>query len=131
MNEQHPNIVRYLESVRAFNANDVATALKYTDENVIYHVPGRSSVAGEYRGIRDYHEALRRGREMSGNTLSLEPRAVLADDQHLVVYGRIRAQRLGRTLDSDHCVVFRFDGDRIVEARTIPVDLYAWDEFWG
>ena len=68
---------------------------------------------------------------MSGNTLSLEPRAVLADDQHLVVYGRIRAQRLGRTLDSDHCVVFRFDGDRIVEARTIPVDLYAWDEFWG
>lgn len=127
----HPNVTCYLESLRAFNDNDVESALKYTDENVVYWIPGRSMIAGQFRGIAKYQFALRRARELSGNTLSLEPYSVLADDERLLIYGRIRAQREGRELDSDHCVMFRFAGGRIVEGRTIPVDQYAFDLFWA
>jgi hypothetical protein len=78
-----------------------------------------------------YHGALRHARNLSHNTLSLDPRAVLANDEYLLVYGRIRAERAGRQLDCDHCVMFRIAGDKIVEGRTIPVDQYAFDDFWS
>lgn len=130
MEPMHENAVRYQESIKAFNANDVATALKYTDENVVYTIPGRSPLAGEFRGISAYHGALARARELSGNTLRLLPQAVLANDDYLIVYGRISAERRGKRLEGDHCVMFRFAGGRIVECRTIPVDQYAFDAFW-
>lgn len=131
MSQTHPNVARYLRSIRAFNDDDVAAALESTAEDVVYRIPGRSPVAGEFHGIAAYHAALRRVRDLSGNTLSLTPAAVLADDDWLIVYGRIRAERAGKRLDADHCVMFRFEGGRIVEGRTIPTDLYAFDEFWS
>jgi ketosteroid isomerase-like protein len=74
---------------------------------------------------------LKRARELSGGSLKLEPRAVAADGDYLVVWGRITASREGRTLDSDHCVMYRFQSGKIVEGRTVPVDLYAFDAFWS
>ena len=58
-------------------------------------------------------------------------RSVLADERYLFVYGRVHAERAGKTLDSDHCVVFRFSEGKIVEGRTVPVDLYEFDDFWS
>jgi ketosteroid isomerase-like protein len=130
MSEVHPNVTRYLESIRAFNDSDVHTALKYTAEDVVYRVPGRSPIAGEFRCLSAYYGALRHARHLTRDTLSLRPYAVLANDEYILVYGRIRAERAGRQLDSDHCVMFRFAGEKIVEARTIPVDQYAFDDFW-
>jgi ketosteroid isomerase-like protein len=57
-------------------------------------------------------------------------RSVVADDEYLFAYGRVSATRNGKTLDSDHCVVFRFAEGKVVEGRTLPVDLYAFDAFW-
>ena len=74
---------------------------------------------------------LKQARELSGGTLRLEPCAVAADGDYLVVWGRITAERLGRRLDSEHCVMYRFVNGKIVEGRTVPVDLYAFDEFWS
>ena len=131
MDEKHPNVDRYLRTIRAFNEDDLGTALQLTHEDVVYRIPGRSPIAGEFVGLVAYQAALRRARDLSGNTLSLEPSAVLANDEHLLVYGRIRAQRGGKRLDSEHCVAFRFAGGRIIEGRTIPVDQYAFDDFWS
>ena len=127
----HANVDRYLRSVEAFNKDDLQAALEYTAEDVVYRIPGRSPIAGEFHGLADYHAALRRVRERSGNTLSLEPRAVLANDEYLIVYGRLRAERAGKRLDCDHCVMFRFADGKVVEGRTIPLDQYAFDEFWS
>ena len=74
---------------------------------------------------------LKQARELSFGSLRLEPRAVAADGNYLVVWGRITAEREGRRLDSDHCVMYRFEDGRIVEGRTVPADLYAFDEFWS
>jgi len=49
-----------------------------------------------------------------------------------MVYGHATAQREGKTLDIDHAYLYRFDHEgKIIEGRTIPVDLYAFDEFWS
>jgi uncharacterized protein len=129
--DEHPNVARYRRMMAAFNANDLSTIAELVAPDVEYVVPGRSILAGHTHDIGGLLEMLRRGKQFSEGTLQLELRSVVADSQYLFVYGRVRAQRGDKSLDTDHCVVFRFDGGKIVEGRTVPVDLYEFDAFWS
>jgi len=132
MAEQHPNVIRYMRGIQAFNENDLDTVKEIFSEDIVYRIAGRSPIAGEYRGLDEFGEALRRVKELSGGTIAFEPEVVLADDKSLVVYGRATAEREGKRLDIDHAYLYRFgDHGKVIEGRTIPVDLYAFDEFWS
>ena len=69
MAEQHPNILRYMHTIRAFNDNDLDAASKYCSEDIVYRVAGRSLIAGEYRGIEQFDRALKLVKELSGGTI--------------------------------------------------------------
>ncbi len=127
----HPNVARYRRMMTAFNANDLSVIHEVVAENVDYVVPGKSPIAGHTHDIAGLIRMLSLGKELSGGTLKLDLRSVVADDQYLFVYGRIHAERAGRVFDSDHCVVFRFEHGKIVEGRTVPVDQYEFDAFWS
>lgn len=127
----HPNVVAYRRMIAGFNQNDLGAVAELVDPDIAYVIPGRSPLACETRGLDAHLAALKLARERSGGTLKLEPRAVAADGDYLVVWGRITAEREGRTLDCDHCVMYRFKNGKIVEGRTVPIDLYAFDEFWS
>jgi ketosteroid isomerase-like protein len=128
---EHPNVARYRRMMAAFNDNDLTTVAELVAPDVDYVVPGRSPIAGRTHDIAGLLDMLHRSKDLSGGTLKLDLRAVVADAEYLFVYGRICAQRQGKTLDSDHCVVFRFAGGKIVAGRTVPVDLYEFDDFWA
>jgi ketosteroid isomerase-like protein len=127
----HPNIVAYKGMIAAFNANDLSAMEALVDANLVYTIPGRSPIACHTRGVAAHIQMLKQARELSAGTLRLEPRAIAADGDYLVVWGRITAERLGKRLDTDHCVMYRFEAGKIVEGRTVPIDLYAFDEFWS
>src|SRR4051812_44158014 len=126
----HPNVVAYRRMIAAFNANDLGAVEALVDPNLEYTLPGKSPLACWTRGVGAHLQMLKTARELSGGTLRLEPRAVAADGDYLVVWGRITAEREGKRLNSDHCVMYRFSQGKIVEGRTVPVDLYAFDAFW-
>ena len=127
----HPNVIAYKRMIAAFNANDLGAVEALVAPDLEYTIPGSSPLACHTRGVVPHLTILKQARERSGGTLRLEPRAVAADGDYLVVWGRITAERAGRRLDSDHCVMYRFADGKIVEGRTVPVDLYAFDEFWS
>jgi ketosteroid isomerase-like protein len=132
MAEQHPNVLRYMRGIRAFNENDLNTAKETFSENIVYRIAGKSPIAGEYRGIEQFSKALQLVKELSGGTIKLEPQIILADKQAVMVYGRATAKREGKTLNIDHAYLYKFDEEgKIIEGRTIPVDLYAFDAFWS
>jgi ketosteroid isomerase-like protein len=128
---EHPNVSRYKRMMAAFNAGDLTTIQELVAPDVEYVVPGRSQLAGHTHDLAGLIDMLRRSKELSGGTLRLELRSVVADAEYLFVYGRVHAERPGKRLDSDHCVVFRFADGKIVAGRTVPVDLYEFDAFWG
>jgi uncharacterized protein len=121
----------YYRLIRAFNANDLAAAAAVFHTDVSYTIPGRSPLAGRASGIGEHLAQLRTARELSGGTLHFEPRSVISKGDMLFVYGHITAARENRRLDSDHMVVFRFCEGRILEGRTVPLDLYEFDAFWS
>ena len=132
MAEQHPNLMRYMQTIQAFNNNDLDAGSKYCDENIVYRIAGRSQIAGEYRGIEQFDKALKLVKELSGGTIKFEPQVVLANDKAVMVYGHATAQREGKTLNIEHAYLYRFNEEgKIFEGRTIPIDLYAFDEFWS
>jgi ketosteroid isomerase-like protein len=127
----HPNVLAYKRMIAAFNTNDLGAVQALVSPDLVYTIPGKSQIGCHTRGVMPHLTVLKLARELSAGTLRLEPRAVVADGNYLVVWGRITAEREGRRLDSDHCVMYRFEDGRIVEGRTVPVDLYAFDDFWS
>ena len=129
--DEHPNVTAYKGMIAAFNANDLSAVEALVSADLVYSIPGKSPIACHTRGVAEHLKMLKAARERSGGTLRLAPQAVAADGDYLIVWGRITAERAGKKLDSDHCVMYRFEGGKIVEGRTVPVDLYAFDEFWA
>jgi ketosteroid isomerase-like protein len=127
---EHPNVTVYKRMIAGFNNNDLSAVESMVHPDMVYSIPGRSPLACSTRGVAAHISVLRRARELSAGTLRLDPSAVAADGDFLFVWGRISAERPGKRLDSEHCVMYRFSEGRVVEGRTIPVDLYCFDEFW-
>jgi ketosteroid isomerase-like protein len=132
MTKQHPNVSRYIRAIQAFNENDLNEASLTFSENIVYRIAGRSPLAGEYRGIEQFDKVLRLAKELSGGTIKFEPQTILADNKAIMVYGHATAKREGKMLNIDHAYLYKFDEEgKIIEGRTIPVDLYDFDAFWS
>ena len=132
MVEQHPNAIRYRNALQTFNDNDLDAGKKFFSKDLLYRFPGRSPIAGEYRGIEEFFKVLNLMKDMTAGTLTIKPQIVMANDEAVMVYAHTTAQREGRTLDIDQVNLYRFNEDGIIfEGRIIPVDLYAYDSFWS
>jgi ketosteroid isomerase-like protein len=132
MATQHPNVSRFIRGARAFNENDLQTVRELFRSDLVYRVSGRGAISGEYHGIEQYGALLERVKALSRGTITLQPEVVLADDQTVMVYAHITAERNGKRLDGHNVYVFRFDGaGKCYEGRTIPVEQYPFDEFWA
>lgn len=132
MADAHPNVQRVLQSMHAFNANDIEGVKAVFRPDVVYRVAGRSRFAGEYYGIEEYAAVVERVRQASGGSMHVALEVVLADDITVMMLARTQGVREGRTLDSESVYLFRFDAQGMCyEGRTIPVDQYAYDAFWA
>jgi uncharacterized protein len=101
-------------------------------DDVVWHWPGRSSVAGEYRGkdavlglVREFHRAAR-------DRLHVEPLDVLEGREYLMSFTHVTAERESERLDVVMADAMRFGSDgRVVEFWTLSNDQKAVDSFIG
>lgn len=101
-------------------------------DDVVWHWPGRSSVAGEYRG-RDAAMGLIRGfGELTQGRLRVEPVEILEGRDFLMSFTHVTAEQEGRRLDVMMADAMRFGPDgRVVEYWTLSNDQAAVDAFIG
>ena len=99
-------------------------------ENVIWHEPGRSSLAGDYKGPEAVLGFLEQLRERSGGTFQVEILDVLSEPERAVVLQRETASRSGKALDVVVAVDFEIHHGRITEVTVYQADTYQFDEFW-
>jgi ketosteroid isomerase-like protein len=114
----------------AFNAADLERLTPLFDESVRWHVPGRSSLAGDYDGRDATFGYFGRLGQETGGKFQAELRDVVASGDHVVGLHDSRGQRGAKTLDVGVALVFRMQGGKIVEAWEHYGDMYAWDDFW-
>ena len=100
-------------------------------DDATWTVPGRSVLAGVYRGRREVFRFLARlEEETDGTYVSRLVDSLVSDERAAVVY-RASGTSQGRALDLDQVLLFRFDDGRVTEVTALPSDPLAFDEFWG
>ena len=129
MTEDHPNAALTRRVFGAFgkDAKQISAALT---RDIVWRVPGTTSMSGEYRGRRDVVEFLRRTGLETNGTYGSKLHTVLAnDDWGLAVY-RAWGKRNGIDLDVEQAFVIRFEDGRWKEVTAVPLDA-AFDAFWA
>jgi uncharacterized protein len=116
----------------ALNAGDLAKLTELFGDDVSWHTPGRSPLAGDLVGREAVFARLGRYVAETGGTFRADLKRVLTDEDGRVIgIHRNVAERDGRRLDVYSCVVFELENGRIVAGREHVYDLHAWNEFWS
>jgi len=135
--DQAPPNVRLLQvfyqAQAAFYAggDDTAVLRGLLADDIAWHVPGRSPIAGHYHGHQEVlgYFATRRARAKAA--FRVQPRAILADDQWAVQLADGQLERDGRLRTWQTVGVFRIADGRIAECWLVPFDQYLFDELWS
>lgn len=126
----HPNEKLLRDSDEAQMRGDIdGFAAAFTDD-VIVHIPGRSSLAGDYKGKDQFLELFQRFLERTPE-YTFEPHAYFADDEHGVSLQRSHYKRGSEMLDGNDSFVCHFRDGKISEFWFTSDDQYAVDEFIG
>jgi len=116
----------------AFNAGDLETPTEPFDEGASWHTPGRSPIAGDHVGREAAFAQFGRYGGDTGGTFKAELRSLLEDEEGRVVgVHHNTADREGKHLDVECCLVFELKDGRVVDGREFFYDVHAWDDFWS
>lgn len=128
---EHPLRSEFIGAVDTFNEGSAIGATGHFSTDVVFIVPGHSDLAGSYtgrEGVAEFFEGLRR---LGGDTFTVTPIEVLANDEHLVLFLRFTAQRDGESLD---ITVAGFHSDRRTDGwgkvTFLPDDRAKFDRFF-
>lgn len=127
----HPNEELLRNGYAAFEKGDLDTLRGLFADDIVWHSPGRSPLAGDYRGIDEVFGLFGKIFELSGGTFRNELHDILADDEHGVALVSATGERNGKTLNDKQAHVFHIRDGKATEFWLQPGDLYANDEFWS
>jgi uncharacterized protein len=129
---EHPNVNPARESYDAIAKGDLDYMRdQLLADDVVFHVPGRGSLAGDHSGKEAVLSYLAKLAQSTGSTLRYDPDAFIADDEQVAVLLRIRGTRDGRILDERGVHVFRVADGKITERWSFPYDSYVIDDFFS
>jgi uncharacterized protein len=100
-------------------------------EDVVWHVPGRSPIAGEHRGLARVIEYFERRRRLARSTMRMRPGELIADgDDAVAQFVEGSAELDGEEVTWRTIGVYRV-GDRVQEVWLVPLDLERFDRIWS
>ena len=108
--------------VGAFARGDLDTAGEHLAEDIVYHVGGHHSLAGEYRG-RDTVLAFFKNRSArTGGTFTYKPHDLLASSEHAVALGSVTAVREDAAYSWNIVTVYHVRDGKVSECWIMDVD---------
>jgi hypothetical protein len=128
----HKNVETVRRGYQAFNAADLKTLAGLFHEDASWHVPGRSTISGDYKGRDAVFAFFGRLGQETGGTLQARLLHLLADeDGRVAAVQHDTAQRGGKRLIVDSCIVFEFKNGLVISGTEYIRDLHAFEEFWS
>lgn len=100
-------------------------------EDAVWVVPGRSTMAGTYRGRDAIFRFLARLPKETDGTYGSELLDVLASRERAAALYRARGSRRGRTLELDQVLLFRIPDGLVREVLALPSDPEEFEAFWA
>lgn len=127
----HENEGRLREGFAAFQRGDLDTVKGFFADDIIWHVPGKSPVSGDYKGVEEVLGFFAKTMEMTGGSFKLDVHDILANDEHGAALITTSGERDGKTLTARGVQVVHLTNGKVTESWFHPEDLYSVDEFWS
>ncbi len=128
---EHSNAVAYRRTADAFRARDSEALAQLIAEDVVWHVPGGTPLAGEIRGLDALFAWFERLHEVTKGTFMLREHDVLATDDHVVALSDMSSEIDGHRVSVNVVSVMHFRDGRQLERWFHPSDPAAWDALLG
>jgi ketosteroid isomerase-like protein len=121
----------HAEQARLYAGGAVDGVRDVLRDDVVWHVPGASAIAGEHRGIDAVLAYLERRRDMTDATFRVTVHGAALIAGRVVQLAGGRAVRDGLEVTWETVGVFRVAEGRIAECWLIPFDQAAFDRIWS
>jgi ketosteroid isomerase-like protein len=128
---EHSNAVAYRRTADAFRARDSEVLAQLIADDVVWHVPGNSPLAGEIHGLDALFRWFERLHEVTKGTFMLREHDVLATDDHVVALSEMSSEIDGSRVSVNVVSVMHFRDGRQLERWFHPSDPAAYDALLG
>jgi len=116
----------------AFAAGDVPAVLAVLSEEIAWHIPGRSPLAGDYTGHDEVLGFFQNLVERSNGTFHLDVHDILDNgEDKVVVLVTEKAERNGASLAVSGVHVWGVQDGKATSMQAFVADEYEVDEFWS
>jgi uncharacterized protein len=127
----HANEAVVRKGYDAFSRGDMDTLRELFDENIVWHVPGRSPLSGDHKGVDAVLQYFMKSMELSGGTFRVEVHDVVANDEHTVGIQVVTGERNGKQLNDQGALIFHIADGKVTEVWQLTGDLYSNDDFFS
>ena len=114
-----------------YAGGDVEAVRGLLAEDIVWHVPGTSPIAGDYRGRDAVIGYFRARRELAGGAISITKVGEAHHEEALVQLADGRARVGGEEVTWRTAGVYRVAEGRIAEAWLVPLDQEHFDRVWS
>jgi ketosteroid isomerase-like protein len=126
----HPHVASVWRAFEAWNTGQIDVLKGTFSDDVVLHFAGTNRMSGTYRGVDAVVDALLRASQ--GGAPQAEVEAVLASDEHVMVFFRATGEHGGRRLDVVLAEAMTFDAQgKMTEVWFLANDQAAYDAFWS
>jgi ketosteroid isomerase-like protein len=130
MSPPNPRVLDALNE--AYREWDLEALHRVLADDVVYHIPGRSPVAGDYRGRDAVLDLWARQKVyMDGRFFAVEFIDTLVSEDHVVAVTAGEGRAGDQVVATRGANIYRIVDDRIVECWPLYGDMAAFDEFWA
>jgi ketosteroid isomerase-like protein len=111
----------------------VGPVVELLAEDVVWHVPGTSPIAGEHRGTTAVVEYFERRRRLAHATMRMQPGEVISEGDSVAQFVTGTAVLGGESVAWQTIGAYRLDAEhrRIQEVWLVPLDADLFDRIWS
>jgi uncharacterized protein len=109
----------------------IEPVLELLDEEIVWHVPGTSPIAGDHRGHPGVAGYFARRRQLARATMRMHPGSMLAERDAVVQLVAGSAELGGEHVRWRTVGVYRVRNARIAEVWLVPLEVELFDSVWS
>ena len=115
----------------AFAQGNIPAVLQAFDEKILWHVPGRGPISGDYKGHEEVLGFFKHFMDLSRGTFRIQVDDVLANESRVIVLVTESAERKGRKWSSPQVHAWTVKGGKATVFWQFQGDQQTEDEFWS
>lgn len=102
-------------------------------EEINWHVPGKSPIAGDHRGVQQVIEYFEKRRRLANSTMQMRPGGLTCEGEAVAQFVEGNAVLDGKAVSWQTIGVYRVDIERhlISEVWLLPLDGELFDRIWS